>query len=85
MTTPKAHQNGRAWIMRIGAGLAVLGIGTAVAVVVRHMSAAGHPLMVERTNSLKVTVDSIDTKVDAIGLQQGINTAILERIEERLP
>jgi len=41
--------------------------------------------MVERTNSLKVTVDSIDTKVDAIGLQQGINTAILERIEERLP
>lgn len=71
--------------MRIGAGVAVVAIVAVAAVIIDHVAAAGHPLMVERTNEMKGTVDAIDLKVDAIGLQQGINTAILERIEERLP
>lgn len=92
----ESHHNGRFWIMRFGvglvAGVGVLSIGAVGGYAVRHMAAAGHPLVLERvehvedtTAALKEGLDEIDSKVDGIVVQQAVQTEILERIEERIP
>ncbi len=91
MTLPK-NPNGRIWIMRVGTGLAVIGIATAVFAVVRHLNAAGHAVLVERVaansvqqNKSEAQMGLIVTKLNTITTQQAVNTKILERIEERIP